>query len=26
VVLICARLTLMLWRFRGRRWLVTGWA
>jgi putative MATE family efflux protein len=26
VVLICARLTLMLWRFSGRRWLVTGWA
>jgi len=26
VVLICVRLTLMLWRFRGRRWLVTGWA
>jgi putative MATE family efflux protein len=25
-VLICARLGLMLWRFRGRRWLVTGWA
>jgi putative MATE family efflux protein len=26
VVLICARLALMLWRFAGRRWLVTGWA
>jgi len=26
VVLICVRLVLMLWRFRGRRWLVTGWA
>ena len=26
VALICVRLTLMLWRFRGRRWLVTGWA
>jgi putative MATE family efflux protein len=26
VVLICVRLALMLWRFRGRRWLVTGWA
>jgi putative MATE family efflux protein len=26
VVLICVRLTLMLWRFSGRRWLVTGWA
>jgi putative MATE family efflux protein len=26
VVLICVRLTLMLSRFRGRRWLVTGWA
>ena len=26
VVLICTRLVLMLWRFRGRRWLVTGWA
>jgi len=26
VVLILARLTLMLWRFSGRRWLVTGWA
>ena len=26
VVLICARLALMLWRFSGRRWLVTGWA
>ena len=26
VVLICARLALMGWRFRGRRWLVTGWA
>jgi putative MATE family efflux protein len=26
VVLICVRLGLMLWRFRGRRWLVTGWA
>ena len=25
-VLICVRLALMLWRFRGRRWLVTGWA
>ncbi len=25
VVLICARLALMLWRFSGRRWLVTGW-
>ena len=25
-VLICVRLGLMLWRFRGRRWLVTGWA
>ena len=26
VVLILARLSLMLWRFQGRRWLVTGWA
>ena len=26
VVLICVRLALMGWRFRGRRWLVTGWA
>ena len=26
VVLICVRLALMLWRFSGRRWLVTGWA
>ena len=26
VVLICARLALMWWRFAGRRWLVTGWA
>jgi putative MATE family efflux protein len=26
VVLICVRLGLMLWRFRGRLWLVTGWA
>ncbi|HEX4931209.1 MAG TPA: MATE family efflux transporter [Gaiellaceae bacterium] len=26
VVLICFRLALMLWRFAGRRWLVTGWA
>jgi len=26
VVLICARLALMLWRFAGRRWLGTGWA
>jgi Na+-driven multidrug efflux pump len=26
VVLICVRLGLMLWRFQGRRWLVTGWA
>ncbi|NUT55187.1 MAG: MATE family efflux transporter [Thermoleophilia bacterium] len=26
VVLICVRLALMLSRFRGRRWLVTGWA
>ncbi len=26
VVLICTRLVLMLWRFRGKRWLVTGWA
>lgn len=25
VVLICVRLALMLWRFSGRRWLVTGW-
>ena len=25
-VLICVRLALMLWRFRGRLWLVTGWA
>jgi putative MATE family efflux protein len=25
-VLICVRLALMLWRFQGRRWLVTGWA
>jgi putative MATE family efflux protein len=25
-ILICFRLGLMLWRFRGRRWLVTGWA
>jgi putative MATE family efflux protein len=25
VVLICVRLVLMLARFRGRRWLVTGW-
>jgi putative MATE family efflux protein len=25
VVLILARLTLMLWRFSGRRWLVCGW-
>ena len=26
VALILVRLGLMLWRFRGRRWLVTGWA
>ena len=26
VALILVRLTLMLHRFRGRRWLVTGWA
>jgi putative MATE family efflux protein len=26
VALICVRLGLMLWRFQGRRWLVTGWA
>ncbi|HUP33321.1 MAG TPA: MATE family efflux transporter [Gaiellaceae bacterium] len=26
VVLICVRLALMLWRFSGRRWLVTGWS
>jgi putative MATE family efflux protein len=26
VVLIAVRLTLMTWRFSGRRWLVTGWA
>jgi Na+-driven multidrug efflux pump len=26
VVLICARLALMWWRFSGRRWLVTGWS
>ena len=26
VVLICVRLGLMLWRFSGRRWLVTGWS
>ena len=26
VALICVRLALMLWRFQGRRWLVTGWA
>ena len=26
VLLICVRLGLMLWRFQGRRWLVTGWA
>ncbi len=26
VVLIGVRLTLMSWRFSGRRWLVTGWA
>jgi hypothetical protein len=26
VVLICVRLGLMLRRFAGRRWLVTGWA
>ena len=26
VVLIVVRLALMLWRFSGRRWLVTGWA
>ena len=26
VVLICVRLALMLWRFSGRHWLVTGWA
>lgn len=26
VVLICVRLVLMLWRFSGRRWLVTGWS
>jgi putative MATE family efflux protein len=26
VLLICVRLALMLWRFRGRRWLITGWA
>ncbi len=26
VVLIGFRLALMLWRFAGRRWLVTGWA
>jgi Na+-driven multidrug efflux pump len=26
VVLICVRLGLMLWRFLGRLWLVTGWA
>jgi putative MATE family efflux protein len=25
-LLICVRLGLMLWRFQGRRWLVTGWA
>jgi Na+-driven multidrug efflux pump len=25
-LLICVRLVLMLWRFSGRRWLVTGWA
>jgi Na+-driven multidrug efflux pump len=25
-LLICVRLGLMLWRFSGRRWLVTGWA
>ncbi|HEY8102877.1 MAG TPA: MATE family efflux transporter [Gaiellaceae bacterium] len=25
-LLIVVRLTLMLWRFSGRRWLVTGWA
>jgi putative MATE family efflux protein len=25
-VLICVRLGLMLWRFQGRLWLVTGWA
>ena len=26
VVLIAVRLSLMGWRFAGRRWLVTGWA
>ena len=26
VVLIVVRLSLMGWRFAGRRWLVTGWA
>ena len=26
VALILVRLGLMLWRFQGRRWLVTGWA
>jgi putative MATE family efflux protein len=26
VVLICVRLGLMLWRFSGKRWLVTGWS
>jgi Na+-driven multidrug efflux pump len=26
VVLILVRLALMLARFRGRQWLVTGWA
>ncbi|HUH15092.1 MAG TPA: MATE family efflux transporter [Gaiellaceae bacterium] len=26
VVLIWVRLALMLWRFSGRRWLVTGWS
>jgi Na+-driven multidrug efflux pump len=25
-LLIVVRLSLMLWRFSGRRWLVTGWA
>ena len=24
--LMCVRFGLMLWRFQGRRWLVTGWA
>jgi putative MATE family efflux protein len=26
VVLICVRLGLMLWRFSGKSWLVTGWS